>query len=1184
MASALPKVSVYEYFKSGLSVSDGKVIAFRDCYAEITSIDQFDGHVVNETALDNTSERLGIQVGSDVDRDILHTCIRQDDLEQVLDSLSIILQSQPQASPSDASGTQTTSATVPQQSQDEETPTELTEVECITIVKNRTNEVDTFIETFLLQVAGGVSSTTSRSTTNNLPFSNYNNKFILDPNSTFALFIREQVSSRGIIRQRQSARLRLVEPVSITDEFSSWSYDHLRDLFHIELRSHSERTFPSCWVLNKGVRIHCQFVVDGAQQNSESEISSIVDCPRTGSLEQFVHDVCDKEDNGQANAWLKALREEDILTFAHLSNLKQTEWDNIRKLSMNARRILKTAVDRERESATDNRRRLFEESSPNQELPSTTDKSKRGSRSELLASLHLIKLFIYHTLRFERVFSNHSSLPKIEADCIDASFDEMREEGYADDGLFSPMGEFFLPLTITEEELRMSRSHGGNQAKEAKIKELDNKIRGLEEQWLDAKKNVLDFNERINDLNRTMEALRVSYTEERSQIDTNSTSRVRARKLHDVDQQWRYDQNNIEKQINEHRQKMNKWINAMTTHEKQVDDLKTEKRNVEAELKKPQLPVDKGLVKPARGFIMYGPPGTGKSEIMSKLCVKLGICMVGPPLAAGELNRPLVGESERVIIALASRCNRVPYAMCCLSIDEIDSLAPKRDEDSSEGKVDKISVLLSLIDGIKDVPNMMIFCATNRLHMMDEAFLRRMSGKFFVGRPSSKARMAILNQIPEWALEPNLTDCLVIATTNFSGAACKAFTRAVTVRCMAAQRTRPNFHVDHREALIIADRTAQQYQIFLGSETLPRLLLRNLINKSEIRVNSLSRYVYTGRIIVDLSGGSARVEIVEQSQHIGITEHKLYASETTTQSLLERLTIYGKDRNVQLLQLIDLNLLASQGAYDEKKVFETLKERYDECVAYTRSMIIYDLDALVGVNKSESDSSMGRSMSSSVVNQSIYTYVRARFREAVVEQSQGDNSGQQQTVEKWAVAVIREPFLLRQFSSDVQFARTRFEEREAEMERRKAEDLLKCVKCKDHYIENENKMGNCVHHDGFVYDVSVPDLTMYTPSQVTYELNKLEYGMVTNPDRREEYERQKNKFKWICCDATVTATTGAGGCKKGKHSCGINDESGDEQRQDLSYLDEARINRWEKECQRNREYNDKWLRLLESRG
>ena len=87
--------------------------------------------------------------------------------------------------------------------------------------------------------------------------------------------------------------------------------------------------------------------------------------------------------------------------------------------------------------------------------------------------------------------------------------------------------------------------------------------------------------------------------------------------------------------------------------------------------------------------------------------------------------------------------------------------------------------------------------------------------------------------------------------------------------------------------------------------------------------------------------------------------------------------------------------------------------------------------------------------------------------------------------------------------------------------------------------------------------------------------------MLHNPDRREEYERQKNKFKWICCDATVTTTTGAGGCKKGKHSCGERD--GHERRQEFNYLDQPRINRWEKECQKNLEYNEKWLRLLEKR-
>ena len=85
----------------------------------------------------------------------------------------------------------------------------------------------------------------------------------------------------------------------------------------------------------------------------------------------------------------------------------------------------------------------------------------------------------------------------------------------------------------------------------------------------------------------------------------------------------------------------------------------------------------------------------------------------------------------------------------------------------------------------------------------------------------------------------------IIQLKRHSSSSFRAFTRAITVRCMAAQRTQPNYHVNYQEALKIADRTAQQYQIFLGSETLPRLLLRNLSSGSRIRVNHLSRYMCT---------------------------------------------------------------------------------------------------------------------------------------------------------------------------------------------------------------------------------------------------------------------------------------------------------------------------------------------------
>jgi SpoVK/Ycf46/Vps4 family AAA+-type ATPase len=132
--------------------------------------------------------------------------------------------------------------------------------------------------------------------------------------------------------------------------------------------------------------------------------------------------------------------------------------------------------------------------------------------------------------------------------------------------------------------------------------------------------------------------------------------------------------------------------------------------------------------------------GTGKSHLMSKLANKIGIAMLAPPLASGNLERSLVGQSEAVISSSCRRAKRLPHLICCLSIDQIDSLAPRRDEKSSEGKVSKISVLLSVLEGAENVPNLMFFSATNLLHRMDEAFLRRMSGKFFIGRPSSESR------------------------------------------------------------------------------------------------------------------------------------------------------------------------------------------------------------------------------------------------------------------------------------------------------------------------------------------------------------------------------------------------------------------------------------------------------------
>jgi hypothetical protein len=129
--------------------------------------------------------------------------------------------------------------------------------------------------------------------------------------------------------------------------------------------------------------------------------------------------------------------------------------------------------------------------------------------------------------------------------------------------------------------------------------------------------------------------------------------------------------------------------------------------------------------------------------------------------------------------------------------------------------------------------------------------------------------------------------------------------------------------------------------------------------------------------------------------------------------------------------------------------------------------------------------------------------------------------------------------------------------------------------------------GNCVHHDGFIYDNSAADLPISTPSEVVMLLNEIECEIVNNPERRDELERQKNKFKWICCDATF-ASGSAGGCKKGKHgfSAHGNDDEDLKERYTngrADRLEKETIQKWEKTCRYNEEYNEKWLTLLNHR-
>ncbi|CAF3436371.1 unnamed protein product, partial [Rotaria sp. Silwood2] len=194
------------------------------------------------------------------------------------------------------------------------------------------------------------------------------------------------------------------------------------------------------------------------------------------------------------------------------------------------------------------------------------------------------------------------------------------------------------------------------------------------------------------------------------------------------------------------------------------------------------------------------------------IAIYAGITMTTVPLAGGELNRPYVGETEKLLIDIMYRSNTIPYLICAMTIDEIDGLVPKRDNNAQQSKVDGISVLLSYIEGVKNIPNLIVFGATNRRNMMDEAFLRRIQAKVFVGRPSPAIRSNMLLPLVcknSEIFTPARIQSLVKITTNFSGAAIGALKSSLIIELDRNRIT------EHR-LLELADSVAREFNVWFG--------------------------------------------------------------------------------------------------------------------------------------------------------------------------------------------------------------------------------------------------------------------------------------------------------------------------------------------------------------------------------
>ena len=144
-----------------------------------------------------------------------------------------------------------------------------------------------------------------------------------------------------------------------------------------------------------------------------------------------------------------------------------------------------------------------------------------------------------------------------------------------------------------------------------------------------------------------------------------------------------------------------------------------------------------------KGILLYGPPGTGKTLIakaLAKMTESNFISVKGP-----ELLSKWVGESEKGVREIFRKARQA--APCIIFFDEIDALVPRRSSgDSSHVSENVVSQILTEIDGLEELNDVLIIGATNRLDIVDEALLRpgRFDRVIEVPKPDAKGRKHIL--------------------------------------------------------------------------------------------------------------------------------------------------------------------------------------------------------------------------------------------------------------------------------------------------------------------------------------------------------------------------------------------------------------------------------------------------------
>ena len=375
------------------------------------------------------------------------------------------------------------------------------------------------------------------------------------------------------------------------------------------------------------------------------------------------------------------------------------------------------------------------------------------------------------------------------------------------------------------------------------------------------------------------------------------------------------------------------------------EEIKKIREMVEIPMKHPEI-FEKLGIEPPKGVLLHGPTGTGKTLLAKAVANESEanfILLNGP-----EVMSKFYGESEKKIRDIFEEAEKT--APTIIFIDEIDAVAPKREETMGEVERRVVSQLLTMMDGLKSRGKVIVIGATNRINSIDPALRRpgRFDREISINVPGTEGRLSILKihtRGMPLTRDVNLNEIASI-THGFVGADLESLAKEAAMNVL--RKYLPQMKLD-------------------GEEQIPKNILEKLVVKHEDFMDALKNVrpsamrevlVETPTIGWDDVGGleNIRRELVEAVEwpmkyadsfkRMGIRPSKgilLYGPPGTGKTLIAKAV--AKESGANFIQVKGPSLLSMWVGKSEeglRKVFERARQ-VSPCVIF-----FDEIDALAG--------------------------------------------------------------------------------------------------------------------------------------------------------------------------------------------------------------------------------------------